>query len=304
MKIIEVRDLYKSYGEVKAVNGITFDVDKGSLFAFLGVNGAGKSTTINILCGALRATDGEVVICGKSLSKEPEEIKKRIGIVFQESVLDKKLTVEENLRSRAALYGMAPKQLKERVAEVMDDFRLTDLKKRRYGKLSGGQRRRVDIARALLNRPEILFLDEPTTGLDPATRGLVWELLEKRMKNGLTIFLTTHYMEESVRADKIVIIDEGKIVVSGTPDELKSQFTGDILRIVSQPDEKIEETLKENGFKFKYVGGAYDVELSDCRQGVDFLAKHIEIVDFELLKGNMDDVFLNVTGKSIAESRS
>ncbi len=304
MKIIEVKDLYKSYGDVNAVNGISFDVDKGSLFAFLGVNGAGKSTTINILCGALRATSGDVVICGKSLDKSPEEIKKRIGIVFQESVLDKKLTVEENLRSRAALYGLSPKEVKDRVREVTEDFCLTDLRKRKYGKLSGGQRRRVDIARALLNRPEILFLDEPTTGLDPATRGLVWELLEKRLENGLTVFLTTHYMEESVRAEKIVIIDEGKIVVSGTPDDLKSQFTGDILRIVSSVDERTEAVLKENGFKFKYLGGAYDVELSDCRQGVDFLAKHPEFSDFELLKGNMDDVFLNVTGKSIAENRS
>lgn len=302
MKIIEVKELFKSYGEIHAVNGISFDVDKGSLFAFLGVNGAGKSTTINILCGALKATGGEVTICGKSLSSDSEEIKKRIGIVFQESVLDAKLTVSENLYSRAALYGMSAKEAKMRVNEVMEDFRLTDLQKRRYGRLSGGQRRRVDIARALLNRPEILFLDEPTTGLDPATRGLVWELLEERRNKGLTIFLTTHYMEESVRADKIVIIDEGKIVVSGTPDELKSRYTGDILRLVAPADDdKTENILKENGLKYVYVSGAYDVQLADCRQGLEFLNNYPEYRDFEILKGNMDDVFLNVTGKNIAE---
>lgn len=301
MNIIEVENLKKSYGEVHAVNGISFDVEKGSLFAFLGVNGAGKSTTINILCGALRPTDGKVKICGMSLESEAEGIKKKIGIVFQESVLDAKLTVEENLKSRAALYGFSNKELKERVKTVMEDFRLTDLKKRRYGKLSGGQRRRVDIARALINKPEILFLDEPTTGLDPATRGLVWELIDEQMKAGLTVFLTTHYMEESVRADKIVIIDEGKIAVSGTPDELKNAYTSDIMRIVTPTDGGTEELFKKNGFEFLYRNGAYDVKIKDGRQGVEFLSQNKEFSDFELLKGNMDDVFLNVTGKNISE---
>ena len=233
MEIIKVKNLTKYYGQLKAVDNISFTVEKGSLFAFLGVNGAGKSTTINILSGALNPSAGEVTICGKVLEKEPEEVKKRIGIVFQDSVLDARLTVSENLRSRAAFYGITGKNAKITIEKIAEEFRLTDLLKRPYGKLSGGQRRRVDIARALIHEPELLFMDEPTTGLDPATRGLVWEIVDNRLKNGLTVFLTTHYMEESVRADKVVVIDEGKIIVSGSPDELKNRYAHDKMRIVT-----------------------------------------------------------------------
>ena len=301
MEIIKVKNLTKYYGQLKAVDDISFTVEKGSLFAFLGVNGAGKSTTINILSGALNPSAGEVTICGKALEKEPEEVKKRIGIVFQDSVLDARLTVSENLRSRAAFYGITGKNAKITIEKIAEEFRLTDLLKRPYGKLSGGQRRRVDIARALIHEPELLFMDEPTTGLDPATRGLVWEIVNNRLKNGLTVFLTTHYMEESVRADKVIVIDEGRIIVSGSPDELKNRYAYDKMRIVTDKNETSERLLSENFGNFVYKNGAYEVNIPDTYSSLKFLRDN-EIKDFEILKGNMDDVFLNVTGKSIGTS--
>ena len=298
MEIIKVKNLTKYYGQLKAVNNISFTVEKGSLFAFLGVNGAGKSTTINILSGALNPSAGEVTICGKVLEKEPEEVKKRIGIVFQDSVLDARLTVSENLRSRAAFYGITGKNAKITIEKIAEEFRLTDLLKRPYGKLSGGQRRRVDIARALIHEPELLFMDEPTTGLDPATRGLVWEIVDNRLKNGLTVFLTTHYMEESVRADKVVVIDEGKIIVSGSPDELKNRYAHDKMRIVTDKNETTERLLYDKFGNFLYKNGAYEVNIPHTYSALNFLQEN-EVKDFEILKGNMDDVFLNVTGKTI-----
>lgn len=298
MEIIKVKNLTKYYGQLKAVDNISFTVEKGSLFAFLGVNGAGKSTTINILSGALNPSAGEVTICGKVLEKEPEEVKKRIGIVFQDSVLDARLTVSENLRSRAAFYGITGKNAKITIEKIAEEFRLTDLLKRPYGKLSGGQRRRVDIARALIHEPELLFMDEPTTGLDPATRGLVWEIVDNRLKNGLTVFLTTHYMEESVRADKVVVIDEGKIIVSGSPDELKNRYAHDKMRIVTEKNETTERLLYDKFGNFLYKNGAYEVNIPHTYSALNFLQEN-EVKDFEILKGNMDDVFLNVTGKTI-----
>lgn len=298
MEIIKVKNLTKYYGQLKAVDNISFTVEKGSLFAFLGVNGAGKSTTINILSGALNPSAGEVTICGKVLEKEPEEVKKRIGIVFQDSVLDARLTVSENLRSRAAFYGITGKNAKITIEKIAEEFRLTDLLKRPYGKLSGGQRRRVDIARALIHEPELLFMDEPTTGLDPATRGLVWEIVDNRLKKGLTVFLTTHYMEESVRADKVVVIDEGRIIVSGSPDELKNRYAHDKMRIVTDKNETTERLLYDKFGNFLYKNGAYEVNIPHTYSALNFLQEN-EVKDFEILKGNMDDVFLNVTGKTI-----
>lgn len=298
MNVIEVKDLYKNYGEVHAVNGVTFDVEKSSLFAFLGVNGAGKSTTINMLCGVLPPTSGEIKVCGYDIKLRAEEVKRHIGIVFQDSVLDARLTVKENLYSRAALYGLSRAEIKERVDRVAEEFRLTDFFLRPYGKLSGGQRRRVDIARALINSPDVLFLDEPTTGLDPATRGLVWELIEKQRAKGLTVFLTTHYMEEAARADKVIIIDEGRIKVQGTPDSLKNDYSCDIMRLVTPRTDATDRLIEDAGFAYTYAAGAYSVRLRVLKEAVDFLKEH-PFDDFEILKGNMDDVFLTVTGKRI-----
>ena len=207
MNVIEVRNLTKKYGDHEAVKGIDLDVKEGELFAFLGENGAGKSTTINILCTILGKTSGDVKICGHVLGREDDLIRKEIGIVFQNLVLDDKLTVKENLYTRGSYYGLGRKQIEERIKEFYDSFELAGIMKQRYGTLSGGQRRRVDIVRALLNKPKILFLDEPTTGLDPKSRKIVWDYIDYlRRTKGMTIFLTTHYMEETRDADHVVIL--------------------------------------------------------------------------------------------------
>ena len=228
--IIEVKNLVKNYKDVHAVNDISFTVEEGSFFAFLGINGAGKSTTINILCTVLEKTSGNVKIGGYDLDKEKNKIKELIGIVFQGSVLDKQLNVKENLESRASYYGLNKKEIAKRIESLTQTFDLSEILKRKYGTLSGGQRRRVDIARALINRPKLLFLDEPTTGLDPKTRLQVWEIIHNlRKETGLTVFLTTHYMEETVDCDNVVIIDSGKIVANDSPHNLKKDYSSNSL---------------------------------------------------------------------------
>lgn len=299
---IEVNDLIKKYKDVQAVRDISFTVDEGSFFAFLGVNGAGKSTTINILCTVLEKTSGQVSVGGFDLDREAYKIKNQIGIVFQGSVLDKPLTVRDNLVSRASYYGMSRNETKERIAELTKTFELEDILNRKYEKLSGGQKRRVDVARALLNRPKILFLDEPTTGLDPMTRTKVWETVHNlRREFGLTVFLTTHYMEETALCDKVVIIDTGKIAASGTPHELKQQYAGNRLLWYTPQREQAERLLRENGLDFGYHLDCYRISLKNSGQAAELIKKYNEIQDFEFVRGNMDDVFLKVTGKRLGD---
>ena len=220
MKIIEVKNLTKKYKEHTAVDGISFDVEEGELFAFLGENGAGKSTTINMLTTILQKTDGTAFICGYELGRQDDEIRKVNGIVFQNSVLDKMLSVKDNLLTRGSYYGLSRREVEKRLEPFAEHFEMKDIWDRRYDKLSGGQRRRVDIMRALINKPRILFLDEPTTGLDPKSRKLVWDYITcLRKEYGMTIFLTTHYMEETRDADHVVILDKGQIITCGTPAE-------------------------------------------------------------------------------------
>ena len=300
--IIEVNHLVKKYKEIEAVRDISFTVEEGSFFAFLGVNGAGKSTTINILCTVLEKTAGEVKIGGYDLEKEPFEIKNLIGIVFQGSVLDKPLTVRDNLVSRAAYYGMSKPETKARITELTEAFDLGEILNRKYDRLSGGQKRRVDIARALLNRPKILFLDEPTTGLDPMTRVKVWETIDKlREETGLTVFLTTHYMEETAQCDKVVIIDSGKIAAIGTPHSLKEQFAGNRLLWYTPQSETAERILIDNGLEFDYHLDCYKIPVESSERAAKLIKKYDEINDFEFVKGNMDDVFLTVTGKRLGD---
>lgn len=299
--IIEVQNLYKSFGDVKAVNNISFSVERGSFFAFLGLNGAGKSTTINILCSITKKDSGHVLIDGLDLDKNINKIKEKIGIVFQNSVLDRVLSVRENLNARAGLYNMSKKQIADRIEYLTEILDLKDLLKRRLGVLSGGQKRRVDIARALIHSPNILFLDEPTTGLDPKTRIMVYDILENLQKEkNLTIFLTTHYMEEAAQADNVVILDSGKISANGTPDALKNMYTTDYLRVISVKDENLEKIFKAEKKAFSYKSNSYFVEMKDSLNAIEFINYHDDIVkDFEILKGDMDDVFLNVTGKRL-----
>lgn len=294
-EMIRIEHLSKSFGEVKAVQDLSFRVCAGELFAFLGVNGAGKSTTINILCGQLSRDNGTVIIDGTDLDRDRNRIKQELGVVFQSSVLDAPLSVYENLKSRAALYGIVGAAFQKRLEELCELLEFGDLLKRPLGKLSGGQRRRIDIARALLNRPKLLVLDEPTTGLDPQTRKTLWNVIANlRKEENLTVFLTTHYMEEAAEADHVVIIDSGKIVAEGTPLELKNAYTGDFITLYGAE----EETVKKLGTKYEAIPDAFRLSVPNTAAATELILRYPEVfTDYEITKGKMDDVFLNVTGK-------
>mgnify|MGYP004470347391 FL=1 len=294
-QIISIDGLCKSFGVVKAVQNLSFQVKKGELFAFLGVNGAGKSTTISILCGQLAKDAGSVFVCGEDVEKGMEKICRKLGVVFQNSVLDKALTVRDNLQSRAALYGITGKEFKKRLAELASLLDFENLLNRTVGKLSGGQRRRIDIARAILHKPELLILDEPTTGLDPQTRKLLWDVVRNlRRTDGMTVLLTTHYMEEAADADYVVIIDSGKISAEGTPLELKNKYTGDFITLYGVS----EDNINNLGLPFEKIRDAVRVSVPDTRAATQLILEHPELFsDYEITKGKMDDVFLAVTGK-------
>lgn len=299
-EIISVRALRKSFGAVKAVDGISFSVEQGSLFAFLGLNGAGKSTTINILCSILPKDGGEVAIGGHDLDAEPQAVKELTGIVFQRTVLDDALTVEENLTVRAGFYGLYGAALRRRLDFLTETLALAPIFKRPFGKLSGGQRRRVDIARGLLHAPKLLFLDEPTTGLDPQTRAGVWKIIEDlRAETGMTVFLTTHYMEEAASADRVVILDGGRIAAEGTPHVLKNRYSGDFIRLYLPQSAEREALFTREGLEFQYLAEHYQLRVP-ASGAKAFLLAHTELLDdFEVVKGDMDDVFLSVTGKKL-----
>ena len=297
MNSIEIQNLYKSFGQVKAVQNLSFQVHKGELFAFLGVNGAGKSTTISILCGTLTKDDGTVLVCGENIDTNLKSVTRRLGVVFQNSVLDKALTVKDNLRSRASLYGIHGEQFQERLNQLAKLLDFEDLLNRTVGKLSGGQRRRIDIARALIHNPEILILDEPTTGLDPQTRKHLWDVVETlRKEQNLTVLLTTHYMEEAAGADYVVILDSGKIAAEGTPLELKNQFTGDYITLYGLTQEELN-TLP---LPYEPIRDGVQIMVDHTQQATKLILEHPALFkDYEITKGKMDDVFLAATGKKL-----
>ena len=295
--IIEIKQLNKTFGDVKAVQDLSFCVKEGELFAFLGVNGAGKSTTINIMCGQLAKDSGSVIINGLDLDRNVDRIKADLGVVFQNSVLDSALSVYDNLESRAALYGIRGAAFRDRLRELSDRLEFGSLLKRSVGKLSGGQRRRIDIARALLHRPKILILDEPTTGLDPQTRKNLWDVISDLRKNeGMTVFLTTHYMEEAADADYVVILDSGKTAATGTPLALKNAYVGDYLTLYG-----VEEgVVKGLGLNYEPVRDGFRIVVQSTAQATELILKNPDVFrDYELVKGKMDDVFLSVTGKKL-----
>ncbi len=297
MNVIEIDGLHKSFGDVHAVNDLSFKVKQGELFAFLGVNGAGKSTTISMMCGTLIPDNGSIHICGLDALKQIREITSNIGVVFQNSVLDGVLSVKDNLMSRASLYGITGKAAKDRIKELAEMLDFNDLLNRSVGKLSGGQRRRVDVARALLHSPQILILDEPTTGLDPQTRKKLWNVVSMlRKRQNMTVFLTTHYMEETADADYVVILDCGKIVAEGTPLELKNKYTGDFITVYGAEESKVK-ALK---LPCEQIRDAYRISVKNTEQARDLIIANPQLfVDFEISKGKMDDVFLAVTGKRL-----
>ena len=293
--IITIDHLSKHFGEVKAVQDLSFRVREGELFAFLGVNGAGKSTTIHIMCGQLKKDGGKIVIDGADLDGGADPVKQKLGVVFQNSVLDGALTVWDNLESRAALYKITGAAFKKRFSELDALLGIGEFKRRAVAKLSGGQRRRIDIARALLHRPKILILDEPTTGLDPQTRKLLWGVIAwLRQEEGMTVFLTTHYMEEAAEADFVVILESGKIAAEGTPLSLKNRYTGDFITLYGAD----EETVMGLGLPYEKVPGGFRLSVSDTAQATRLILAHPEVFrDYEVTKGRMDDVFLAVTGR-------
>lgn len=305
MNVIEVKNLSKSYGHIKAVDNIGFYVEEGTLFAFLGPNGAGKSTTIDMLCTFLKPDGGEAVVNGFTLGANDEKIRGTIGTVFQDGVLDRLLTIEENLKVRGGLYGLNGKELVDAVKSAAEAAGVTELLKRQYGKLSGGQRRRADIARALMNTPKILFLDEPTTGLDPQTRKNVWETISRLQKTkGVTVFLTTHYMEEAADADYVVIIDNGKIAAKGTPSELKENYASDKLRF-SYPAEneaELKAVLKAANLTYDVSHRTITVRIEKTMDALPIITKCKKLISgFEVLGGTMDDAFIGITGKELRE---
>ncbi len=304
-RIIEVNDLKKSYGKVQAVKGLSFYVEQGKLFAFLGPNGAGKSTTIDIITTFLQKDSGTVTINGMTLGKDDDGIRRIIGAVFQDNMLDELLTVRENIMMRGSLYGLRGEKLKSAVEKAMAAAEVDDFRNRKYGKLSGGQRRRADIARALVNTPKILFLDEPTTGLDPQTRKTVWETIRKlQSETGMTVFLTTHYMEEAAEADYVVVIDNGEISARGTPSQLKEKYAGDFLKLVPKKEsyDKVLSSLKEDNLTLTESAGTIKVSISRTMDALPLIERYKnDIESLEVLNGTMDDAFIAITGKEIRE---
>lgn len=304
-EIVSVQGLKKRYGDVQALGGISFTVRRGSLFSFLGVNGAGKSTAINILCSILQKDGGAVSVCGFDLDTQAEEIKKRVGVVFQATVLDDLLTVKDNLVTRAAFYGLRGAALRERLRRLCGLLELDDIFNRPFGKLSGGQRRRADIARGLLNDPELLILDEPTTGLDPHTRRNVWDLVRTlRREQGLTVFLTTHYMEEADGSDRVVILDAGRVVADASPVQLKNSWSRSYLYLYGERAQLVA-ALAAAGRGFEETAGGVRLVMEDAAAARAFLQEYPALCDdFEFRKGDMDDVFLAVTGKQLGGGES
>lgn len=296
--ILTVENLSKAFGGVKAVDGLTFSVPEGSLFAFLGQNGAGKSTTINILIGLLKKDGGSVVYGG---SQDLAAFKNQIGVVFQNNVFDDLLTVEENLLLYGSLYMNNSKLVKARYKEIADLLSLGGFAKKRFKTLSGGQKRKSEIARAMFTSPRMLFLDEPTTGLDPKTRAEVWKILDSvRRKANTTVFLTTHYMEETGGADRVVIIHRGKLICEGSPAELKARFSRDRLLIKPERPEELEKALTGKGLSFEKTADIYSVHAERAEQSIGLLYGMKDNIRFyEVKRGSMDDVFLNAVGERI-----
>ena len=304
--IIKIENLEKSFGKTKAVRKINLEVYEGSLFAFLGINGAGKSTTISMMYGGLKIDSGHITICGQDVATHLDKIKNQIGVVFQDSILDKTLTVYENLKFRAGFYSIFGQEFKARYQELEKLFDLAEIKNQKIQKLSGGQKRRVDIARAIIHQPKILILDEPTTGLDPGTRSKVWRIISKlREEFKMTIFLTTHYMEEAADADYVTILDKGRIIAEGTPLELKTQYATDVLHLYGVD----ESEVKKLKLPYQKIHKAFQIKVKNSAVVTKLIIKYPELFqDFELIKSTLDDVFLTVTknkpGTDISESKN
>ena len=297
--LLEVKDLEVNYGVIRALKGISFKVDRGEIVSLIGANGAGKTTTLHTVTGLLHPVAGSIFYKGQDLTKIPAHKIVSMGLVHvpEGRRIFQNLSVYDNLQSRAALYGITGEAFRTRLAELARLLDFEDLLRRTVGKLSGGQRRRIDIARALLHRPTVLILDEPTTGLDPQTRKTLWRVIGDLRKNEhLTVFLTTHYMEEAADADYVVILDAGSICAEGTPLELKNQYTGDYITLYGVT----EETVRALGQSYEPIRDAYRLFVPNTAAATELIVKNPQVfLDYEITKGKMDDVFLAVTGKKL-----
>lgn len=306
--MVEVSELTKKYGEVLAVDGVSFQVFKGELFGFLGPNGAGKSTTIKILATLARPTSGSARLNGYDVTSRPDEVRRCIGLVFQDPSLDERLTAEENLHFHAVLYGVDPRDLRRRMAEVLELVELKDRARSLVRTFSGGMRRRLEIARGLLHYPAVLFLDEPTIGLDPQTRNRIWEyILELRRREGLTIFMTTHYMDEAEICDRIAIIDHGRIVALDTPSNLKRLVGGDVLTLHTQEGDGLAAEIEERfGCPVTRSENELQLEVTDAATFLPGLLGHFggRVKAINLRRPTLDDVFLKLTGRAIREEEA
>jgi len=301
--IIEVKNFTKKYGDFTAVNDISFNVEEGTLFAFLGPNGAGKSTTINTLCTIFEKTSGTLIIDGKDVTTQKSEVRSSIGVVFQDSTLDAKMTIDENLKLHCVFYNIPKNEVEERIQFVLNLVDLLDERKKLVGALSGGMKRRVEIARGLIHYPKVLFLDEPTTGLDPQTRAHIWEYIVKLQKErNITIFLTTHYMEEAEICNKIAIMDGGIIVAHDTPYVLKKEHTKDKAYITTKNEPELERLLAQYELKYLKKDDHYKVDAENIKPILEILSLQKDVItDIEIKKGTFNDVFLEITGKKIRE---
>ena len=301
---IEVLGLVKRFDEVTAVDDISFDVRRGEVFALLGPNGAGKSTAIRMLCTLTRPTAGTARVAGCDIVAQPTAVRRRIGLVFQEQTLDQQLTAEENLRFHAVLYRMAPDQVEERIARVLELVGLSDRRRDLVSTFSGGMARRLEIARGMLHTPDVLFLDEPTVGLDPQTRALMWEdVLRLREDEGITVLLTTHYMEEAEYADRIAIIDQGKIVALDTPAALKAVVGADTVSLHTVDDAAAAVALAAAGRDVHRGTDAITVPVTDGEAAVPRLIVEagVPVRSVHVHRPTLDDVFLHFTGREIRE---
>lgn len=300
-KIIEVDSLSKSFGKVQAVNNVSFYVEEGTLFSFLGTNGAGKSTTISILLTLLQQDKGNVKVNGYTVGKEDHAIRKEIGVVFQESLMDALLTVEENLKIRSSFYGMSKNERTEAIKRVSAIADLHSFLKRPYGKLSGGEKRRADIARALIHNPSILVLDEPTTGLDSQSRKNIWEtIIQLQNETKMTVFLTTHYIEEAAGSDYVVVMKEGRIIAKGTPEQLKNTYSSHKLTCTSNDEEAMSERLRIEKYDFKVEKSLFHIPLEETTDAIPILIAFTDLItSFEVRKSSLDDVFITINGKAV-----
>lgn len=299
--MITVENFIKRYGDFTAVDNVSFEVKRGSIFAFLGPNGAGKSTTINTLCTIVEKTSGNLFIDGKSVSKEQDAVRKVIGVVFQESTLDRMMTVEENLQMHAHFYGLPKMGIDERIQSALDIVDMADWRKAMVSSLSGGMKRRVEIARSLLHEPKILFLDEPTTGLDPQTRANIWDYMVKlQQERKMTIFLTTHYMDEAEISDQVAVMDHGRIIALDRPGVLKREYTNDRAEITTRNEDDLKRLLMQYNLPYKKEENCFIIEVEQIDTLMDLISTHKSFIeDFEFKKGTLNDVFLEITGRDM-----